>query len=189
MLYFDIHMGETKVLVTAEQLLEMAGDRRLELVRGEVVQMAPVGLDHIRIVGLLISWIVPFVRERQLGVAGPELGCVLARQPDLVRAPDIAFVSKARFSKQAGAKFFEGAADLAVEVVSPSDKASEMQQKIDEYLAAGTRLVWLVDPQSQTVTAYHPSGDAHLYRGNEPVPGEDVLPGFSFRPSDLFRLE
>lgn len=182
-------MSETKVLITAEQLPEIARGRRVELVRGEVVEMAPVGLDHIRIVGLLISWIVPFVRERKLGVAGPELGCVLARNPDLVRAPDIAFVSKARWSGKAGEKFLEGAADLAVEVVSPSDKASEMQQKIDEYLAAGTRLVWLVDPQSRTVTAYHPSGDAHLYRGNQEVPGENVLPGFSFRPADLFRLE
>lgn len=80
----------------------------------------------------------------------------------------------------------EGAPDLAVEVVSPDDRVVDIQQKIREYLHCGTRLVWLVDPRSKTITAYDPSGDAHVYAGDEPVPGGDVLPGFSFRPSELF---
>ncbi len=182
-------MRETKTLITAEQLLEIAGDRRVELVRGELVEMPAVGLKHIRVVGVLVAWIVSFVTERKLGVAGPELGCILSRNPDVVRAPDIAFISAARLGSADPEGFFAGAPDLAVEVISPTDKVSEVQEKIREYLAAGARLVWLVDPRSETVTAYRPNGDAHVYSGNDEVPGEDVLPGFSFRPADLFCLE
>lgn len=182
-------MSETKVLITAEQLPEIARGRRVELVRGEVVEMAPVGLKHFGIVGLLMSWMGPFVREKKLGWVGPELGCILSRNPDVVRAPDIAFVSAARLRQADAEGFFEGAPDLAVEVVSPSDRLSETQEKIREYLAAGARLVWLVDPGSETVTAYHPLGDAHVYSGNVEVSGEDVLPGFAFRPTLLFRLD
>jgi Uma2 family endonuclease len=136
-----------------------------------------------------MSRIGPFVEQHQLGLAGAELGCVLSRSPDVVRAPDVAFVSAARLTTLQEERFFEGAPDLAVEVLSPNDKASEIQEKIREYLAAGARLVWIVDPQSQTVTAYRPSGNARFYSGDQEVSGEDVLPGFSFRPSALFRLD
>jgi len=182
-------MGETKTLMTAEQLWEIGGDQRVELVRGEVLEMAPVGIEHAQIVGRLTSWLVTFVEQKHLGIAGTELGVVLARDPDVVRAPDISFISATRLPAADRERFFEGAPDLAVEVVSPADKAGEMQQKIREYLAAGARLVWLADPRSRTLTAYHPSGDAHVYAGDEEVTGEEVIAGFSFRPSDLFRLE
>ena len=182
-------MCATKTLMTAEQLLEMADSRRLELVRGELVELAPIGEEHWDIVGQLTHWIRAFVNERKLGRAGPELGCILSRNPDVVRAPDVAFISKTRLQPRRGKGFFAGAPDLAVEIISPADKAGEVQEKIHEYLASGTRLVWLVDPQSETVTAYYPSRDAHIYSGQEEVSGEDVLPGFSFRPADLFHLD
>jgi Uma2 family endonuclease len=130
-----------------------------------------------------------FVAERKLGVVGTKWGFILFRDPDVVRAPDIVFVAAGRLGPKGDEGFFEGPPDLAVEVVSPHDRISEIQQKIREYLAAGTRLVWLVDAQSQTVTAYRPSGDAHLYGGNHQVSGEDLLPGFFFCPANLSRLE
>ena len=180
-------MGQAKTLMTAEQLLEIAGNRRTELVRGELVEMSPVGGKHSRIVAQLIHWLYSFVAERKLGEVGTERGFILARHPDVVRAPDVYFLSGARGEPTDG--FFEGAPDLAVEVVSPEDRASLVQEKIRQYLAAGSRLVWLVDPQSQTVTAYRPSGEARVYSGEEQVSGEGVLPGFSFRPAELFRLD
>ncbi len=180
-------MPGTRTLVTAEQLPEIAGDRRMELVRGELVEMSPVGLPQVRVVGLLVSWLVPFVGERKLGIVGPELGCILSRNPDVVRAPDISFISAARLREANQEGFFDGAPDLAVEVVSPGDRAAEMQEKISEYLRAGTRLVLVADPRSKTVTAYRPSGEARLYSGDAVVSCEDILPGFSFRLADLFR--
>ena len=180
-------MAETQTLITAEQLLAMGNSRRFELVRGELVEMTPIGLEHFRVTGRLQGWISTFVEANRLGVSGPELGCILSRHPDVVRAPDIAFISAARVTP-GSEKFFEGAPDLAVEILSPDDRAAEIQQKVREYLEAGARLVWIVDSRSKTVTAYLPSGGAHLYAGNEPVPGDPVLPGFSFLPSELFKL-
>ena len=173
--------------MTAEQLPESAGDRRTELVRGELVEMSPVGGPHGRIVIRLGSRLDSFVSQRKLGAVATEFGVILRRKPDTVRAPDLCFIAAGRTIPRRG--FFQGAPDLAVEVVSPEDRASELQEKVREYLAAGSRLVWLVDPQSETVTVYRPSGDAHVYSGNEEVSGEPVLPGFSFRPADLFLLD
>jgi Uma2 family endonuclease len=177
-------MSAAKSLTTAEQLLEIANGRRVELVRGELVDMTPVGGEHGHIVLLLGFLMTRFIRERQLGAAGTEWGFVLARNPDIVRGPDLAFVAQQGRDLPQG--FIEGAPDLAVEVMSPGDRVGEVQEKVREYLHYGTRMVWLVDPRSKTVSAYYPSGEAHVYSGDEAVPGGQVLPGFSFRPSELF---
>ncbi len=180
-------MADTKVLITAEQLFELAEDKRVELVRGELVEITPIGVQHFRIVRLLLRQLDNFVTAGDLGEVGPELGFVLARNPDIVRGPDIAFISSRRVAPPDHRGFYEGPPDLAVEVLSPSDKASEVQQKVQDYLQFGTRLVWVVDPHTRTVTAYQPSGDARVYSGDEAVPGGDVLPGFSLRVAHLFR--
>ena len=122
--------------MTAEQLPESAGDRRTELVRGELVEMSPVGGPHSLIVLRLGSWLYSFVTQRKLGFAGTELGVILRRKPDTVRAPDLYFIAAARRVPARG--FFDGAPDLAVEVVSPEDRASELQEKIREYLPVDT---------------------------------------------------
>ncbi|MGH8246887.1 MAG: Uma2 family endonuclease [Gammaproteobacteria bacterium] len=180
-------MDPIRTLVTAEELAGIAGDRRVELVRGELVEMSPVDLEHSGLVALLISWLVAFVSPRKLGHVGTECGFILSRKPDIVRAPDIHFIPADRLgSKPSG--FFAGAPDLAIEVVSQYDRPGEVQQKIREYLSAGARLVWLVDPRSETVTVYPRSGEPRVYAGNQDVAGEEVLPGFSFRPAALFRF-
>jgi len=180
-------MSVTRTLINAEQLPEIAHGKRCELLRGELVEMPPPQKKHSWIVARLIAWMFPFVREGKLGVVGTELGFILQRNPDTVRAPDVYFVSVSRWGDPDADDYFEGAPDLAVEVLSPSDRASEVQEKIREYLAAGCPLVWVVDPGSETVTAYHPGGDAQIYSGNQEVTGEQVLPGFSFRAAELFR--
>lgn len=182
-------MDSTKALVTAQQLYEMGSDARFELVQGELVPMSPVGKDHGSIVFRLASWLVPFVSQRKLGWLGTERGFVLSHNPDVVRAPDVYFLAFHRESPGKGLGFYDGAPDLAVEVLSPSDRASDIQIKVREYLAAGSAVAWVVDPSSETVTVYHPSGHARVYSGDQQVSGEDVLPGFSFRCGDLFLFD
>lgn len=178
-------MGQTKTLMTAEEFLEKYAGRRIELVQGELVEISPVDLEHSEIVIVLGSWLITFVKERKLGHVGTECGFILARNPDVIRAPDLHFIASARLGSEPSG-FFAGAPDLAVEVASRYDKVAELQKKIHEYLTAGTRLVWLVDPRSKTVTAYHPPGEARVFVGDQEVTGEDLIPGFSFRPSALF---
>jgi len=182
-------MASTKTLVTAQHLWEMGSDARFELVRGELVPMSPVNRDHGSIVLLLASWLVPFVKQQKLGWFGTERGFILAHDPDVVRAPDVYFLARHRESPGKGLGFYDGAPDLAVEVLSPSDTASEVQVKVQEYLTTGSRLVWVVDPRSETVATHHPSGEGRVYSGDQDVTGEDVLPGFSFRCRDLFDIE
>ncbi|MGH8247923.1 MAG: Uma2 family endonuclease, partial [Gammaproteobacteria bacterium] len=141
-------MGQTKTLITAEQLPAIAGDRRVELVDGELVSMSPVGLTHAWVVGRFTHWLESFVGEKKLGRVGPELGCVLRRNPDVVRAPDVCFIASGRLRGINQEGYFEGAPDLAIEVLSPDDTASAMQEKMREYLAAGARLVWFADPRT-----------------------------------------
>ena len=130
-----------------------------------------------------------FVTERKLGEVGTEQGFILSRNPDTVRAPDVHFVSSERLRPANEDGFFEGAPDLAVEVLSPEDRASEVQEKIREYFSAGARLVLVADPRTETVTVHHPSGRAQVFSGEQEVPLEDILPGFSFRVANLFRKD
>ena len=175
--------------MTAEQFLQIADGRRCELVRGEVVEMSPVGRKHSWIVLLLGSWMVPYARRQKLGIVGTELGFILYRDPDIVRAPDLYFVSLARWGDLDANGFFEGAPDLAVEVLSPDDRASKVQEKVREYFGAGCSMVWIVDPDNRTVTVYPSANEARVLSGRQSVAAEALLPGFSFVAEELFRAD
>jgi len=112
---------------------------------------------------------------------------VLRRDPDTVRAPDVAFVRTDRVPPpDERRKFAELAPDLVAEVTSPSDRVGEVNSKVAQWLDAGVRLVWVVDPESRIVVAHQPGGVAHLLRGDDVLDGGDVLPGFSLPLRDLF---
>ena len=178
-------MGDLKTLITAEQLSDIANGRRVELVRGEIAEMSPVGKSHSEIVIVLGSWLLSFVRAKKLGAVGTERGFVLSRDPDVVRAPDVHFIRGERLAND-NPGYFDGAPDLTVEVLSPEDRASDVEQKIAQYLSAGSGLVLKVDPANKTVTRYLPGGEVRILSGDETVACEPPLPGFSFRASDLF---
>jgi len=97
-----------------------------------------------------------------------------------VRAPDTGFVRKDRLPARLTGKYFPGAPDLAVEVVSPNDRADEVQDKVQDWLSHGTQLVWVVEPRTRTVIVYRPDGTANVLQADGTLDGEDVLPGFRF---------
>jgi Uma2 family endonuclease len=181
-------MAVQEKLYTADDLWELAfQDKHFELSKGVLVEMPPTGDEH-GIVGLWLgSLIVIYVDAHDLGqVFGAETGFVLSRNPDTVRAPDVAFVSKARLKPLTG-KFYDGAPDLAVEVVSPTDTASQIRRKAAEYLEAGTKLLWIVYPDGKNIDVYQPGSTVEILTIDDTLEGGDVLPGFHLPVRDVFK--
>jgi Uma2 family endonuclease len=174
--------------VTAEDLFNMPGDQRRELVKGEVRTMAPAGAGHGAIINTLAYLLTDYVRAKKLGVIfGAETGFRLAENPDTVRGADIAFVAAARVPAGGLPKgFWPGAPDLAVEVLSPTDTVEEIEEKVDEYLSAGAKLLWVVNPKRQTITVYRPGHNPVILRQHQELDGEDIIPGFKCRVADVF---
>ena len=176
-------------LVTAEALEQMATvDAHVELVQGEVIVMSPAGAEHGEIALSIGSLLREFLRSHRLGKAyAAETGFILSRNPDTVRAPDLAFVTAERAARQIRREgFFEGAPDLAVEIVSPGDADEEVRAKIWEYFQAGTRLVWIVHPRTQTITVYRSIDNLRILTRDDILTGEDVVPGFSVAVAEVF---
>lgn len=182
----------TRTRLTAEDLWRMGtGDVRRELVHGAVVEMTPVGGVHGRVSGRVYRCLADHVEAHGGGeVLVGDVGFVLAivGDPERVRASDVAFVSAARLPEgRLPQGFLRGAPDLAVEVLSPTDNPVEVQQKVRDYLEAGSRLVWVIAPVAATATVYRPDGSARLVREPEALDGEDVLPGFTVPLATLLR--
>ena len=176
-----------ETLITAEQLLQMPAVEHCELVRGEIIKMSPSGLEHGRVANRISVRLGVYVEEHQLGiVTTAEAGFQIGHNPDTVRAPDVAFLSAARVPKNPMAGFFDGPPDLAVEVLSPNDRAGEVLKKIQEWLHAGCRMVWLVDPSTRTVTVYHDLRTAQVLTAEDTISGDDLLPGFSLPVTEFF---
>lgn len=175
--------------VTAQELLERTADGfRYELVEGRLRKMAPAGNVHGYVAMKLGSRLEWFARESRLGrVYAAETGFRLSSDPDTVRAPDVAFVSRARIEAAGEVTgYWPGAPDLAVEVLSPSDTHAEVTEKSLAWLEAGCRLVLAVDPSQRTVTVYRSREDIRILTRGDSVDGADVVPGFALPVSDLF---
>jgi len=175
-------------LMTAEELLKMPhGNYRYELVKGELIERSFLGAKQGVISARIGVRLGNFVEKQKLGVVCSGSGFILARNPDMVRGADASFVSNARISKQVQPKgYWELAPDLAVEVISPNDPASEVQSKVLEYLDAGTRLVWVIDPESKTISVYRSLSNVRVLTNKDTLDGADVLPGFSVAVKELF---
>lgn len=177
-------------LYTAEELLRLSADtsHRYELEKGKLTVMSPAGSEHGILALRLGSKIERFIDENDAGFAfAAETGFIVEENPDTVRAPDIAFVRKDRLPDgKLPQGYFPGAPDLAVEVVSPNDSAAYVQDKVQDWLRHGTKLVWVVEPKTQTVTIYRTDGSATVLQASNTLAGEDVLPGFRYDLKILF---
>ena len=190
----DVNVGDVAMnappaerLMTAEELLQMPDDdNSYELVAGRLIQVAPSAWFPGVVAANLLGEMSPHVRRNQLGICGTaDSGLVLRRGPDTVRAPDVWFVRADRIPVEVRDEFFPGSPDLAVEVLSPSDRFAAVVEKALDYLAAGTRLVWVIDPKGRTAAVFHPDGSAHLLGEDDSLDGGEVLPGFSVMLRDL----
>lgn len=173
--------------LTVEEFARLPDDEtRSELVRGRVVREPPAGFEHGDIAARVAHRLREFVVREDLGrVVGAETGFVLCEDPPTVRAPDAAFVAAERLpADRAG--FARLAPDLAVEIVSPSNTMAQMHDKVWDYLDAGTRMVWVIEPRRRTVMVHRSRLDIRLLGEGEEIDGGDVLPGFRLPVTELF---
>ena len=176
---------ETK-LMTADELLAMPDGfgQRHELVKGELITLSPAGWDHGVIAGRISHHLGQYAAARNLGTApSSDTGYLIARNPDTVLQPDASFVRAERVISSR--KYFPGAPDVAVEVISPTDRYTEVRAKVRDYLQAGARMVIVIDPDEQAATVSTRSGTIELTI-EDTLDGGDVVPGWKLPLRDIF---
>ena len=176
-------------LLTADDLLAMPDDgKRYELIRGELIEMAPASHNSSRVGVRFGRRIGNFVEEHDLGHdVGADAGVIIERDPDTVRAPDYGFISYERAAQPPQMMGFANVIpDLALEVVSPNDRQREVDAKIQMWLDAGVRLVLVAYPETREVNAHHDDGSVVRYGLGDTVVGDPVLPGFTCSVTDIF---
>ncbi len=176
-------------LYTADDLWAMPGEgKRYELVKGVIVEKAGTGGVHTILGARMVHFLSAYAIEHDLGyVTSADGAYILSANPDTVRIPDAAFISKARMPVPIPGKFIPVAPDLAVEVVSPGDMASEILEKVEEYFQAGTRLMWVVYPDKRLVYVYQGVKSIQIVGLDGALEGGEVLPGFSLPLQTVFQ--
>ncbi len=170
-----------KKTCNAFDLIKLSESGRYELIKGVVHKMSPSGERHGVIASRIIQIVGRFVAENKSGITtSSETGYKLFSEPDTVRAPDMAFKSNERLSLHEITDGYSTVMpDLVVEVNSPGDRYSKIVEKVNDWLKAGVREVWVVDPQDYTVIVYKGcSGNAIILNIDDEITGGDILPGF-----------
>ena len=176
-------------LLTADDLLRLDGQGvRGELIRGVLYETMPTGRQHGKIMAKLTIHLGSFVEQRRLGsVEVGDVGVWLERDPDTVRAPDIAFFSLEKDPpEEIAAGYAEVVPDLLAEIVSPNDTAREVREKAEIWLGFGVRLVWVVNPDTRTVDVHRRGHPIITLTDQDALDGLDILPGFTCLVRDIF---
>ena len=179
----------TTELLTAEDLLRLSSEGvKGELIRGVLCETASVGMEHTFIAGNMMAPLHTHVRRSRLGrVGGTDGGVLIQRNPDTVREPDIFFVSAEKLPLDAKVQgYLEVVPELVVEIVSPSDSPTEVDEKIRMWLDLGVSMALVVRPATQTIILHRPGAPAVTLTGEDVLDGGDVLPGFRLPLREIF---
>jgi Uma2 family endonuclease len=175
-------------LWTGEELLLSGYPEPCELVEGRIVPVSPTGAEHGRIEARIARRLSEFVESRNIGtVFTGEAGIYTHRDPDTVRGADVAFVSHDRLGGRTPRGFLRVPPELVVEILSPEDRAGELQRKLTEYFAIGVDRVWIVDPHGGRVLVHCSPTDFFSIGSGEIAKGEGVLSGFELPVDEIFR--
>jgi Uma2 family endonuclease len=172
-------------LMTAEELLHLPDSPyRQELIKGELLTMPPPGYPHGTVTMTLSVLLYNYVNENNLGRVAAEMGYKLEVDPDTVLAPDISFIAREKVGTRAEG-YRSGAPDLAVEVLSPIDRKTQVERKTALWLELGAKAVWNVDPRKRTVEVVRADGERKLFHETDELV-DDTVPGFHIKVSEIF---
>ncbi len=187
-------LAPTKIRFTPEELDRLPDAVNYELVGGQLVERH-MGSESSSIAAAIVHVLLSFVKSRRLGHAfTTDCGYqCFPDDPDKLRKPDVSFVARGRLpDDRPPAGYIRIAPDLAVEVLSPGDLASEVEEKVRDYLAAGVKLIWIVSPNTKTVRIHRPAtsklGPAGALTEVDTISGEEVLPGFECSVAEFFQI-
>ena len=165
---------------TAEDLLRFhEPGKTAELVRGTLIVREPPGTGHGVIAARLLYRVMAYVEQHELGVViAQDTGFRIARDPDTVRAPDVAFVARERLNQIPAAGYAELAPDWVAEILSPGERPGEVLEKVGQWLSGGVRLLWVLDPDRRHARVYRADGSISMIGPDDELDGEDVIPDF-----------
>ena len=175
-------------LLTQDDLFHLPDDGlRYELVRGHLVSEPPPGYRHGRTAATLTFELEDYARAHGHRIAVTcDVGFCLSREPDTVRAPDVAVLQRSRLATfDDDRRYFPGAPDLAVEVLSPSDRRGAVREKVADYLDSGSVMVWLVDPARREIRVCTSAGEECIGIGGT-LTANGLLPGFALPLDSVF---
>lgn len=178
-------MSVARAKLTAEEFWALHLERA-ELVNGEVVELVPALPQHGQIPGALVTALNLWLKQSKAGLAGTDGGFILGRNPDRVRGPDVWFLRKENIPAEFPAGFWEVAPDLVAEIVSTSDTAEVIKEKLTDYFAAGTQVVWLVYPRFKEVEVHTSSRTVRILQAEDVLQEPELLPGFTLKIAKLF---
>ena len=179
---------KTSQLLTAQDVERISLPGKVtELIRGQLVVREPPGTWHGVIAANLTYYLSDFGRRHELGIVlAQDTGFKIGSDPDTVRAPDVAFVTRERVGGIPTRGYAQMAPDLLAEILSPDDRPGEVLAKVADWLGAGTKLVWLLDPERHEARVYRQDGSLSVLLDEDALGGEDVLPGFSCPLAQVF---
>lgn len=174
--------------MTAAELLQRDDDQPGELIAGKFVPQSFAEGSHGKIASWMGNLFGSFIEGHALGESfGVATGFILTRNPDTVRAPDFAFIAKERLALISELdEFLAIPPDLAVEIVSPYDRWTKIEEKVQDYLRAGVRLVWVINPKTKTIHVYRSYSEVAVLTIADQLEGGEVLPGFSMAVAKIF---
>jgi len=175
--------------ITVEEFYEMTFEGfRGELVKGRLKKTMPTSILHGIIAGRIAGLLWTYILQTKLGeVLTAETGFRLFVNEKTVRVPDVSFLSNEKLALIKNPnKFYDGTPDLAVEVISPSESYDDVQEKLEDYLSAGVKMVWIIRPKNKTITTYRTLFDFKVLREDDELNGEDVLPDFKCSLPTIF---
>ena len=177
--------GRSPIRMTAVELARVSyPDKVTELVRGRLVVHEPPGTRHGAIASRLVHYLTDFVYRKRLGVVfAQDTGFQIESNPDTVRAPDAAFLAREHAGAITDRGYARVAPDLVAEILSSDDRPVEVRAKIADWISAGVKIVWVIDPRRRVAHVYRCDGT--IVPDGAIVAGEDVLPGFSCAVEDL----